>query len=602
MERSPFESAATAVQDWLDRGPGSAWAKRDALLRADAGFAWDVELRDDALPIRAVRIVLPPDFPASTCDLFVDKSSFLKLPHVEADGHVCIGLASIPEDYSDPVAAVMRALIALTEQLLGPATDPQWVQQQFHEERTSYWAQLCIGRRKARDRRPVAARTYVDVGELNRWSSGSIAAYIPAGCKHRNYSLQVAANADPNELAVRHQWADGMMVRGDALFVRLDPDMPWTPATWPQTFQALDALVGAVTDRECSLAHWVNGVGWSDDPVPRGSKKGQRRKKRLARGPDVPAGQRPLLVVLVQDGAMFGYQLYGSAMPSLQPPSIEPVPITRIDPDWALARDHNLDVLHERRKKRVLLLGAGSLGSPLASTLARAGVGHLDIVDAQQMEAENTSRHELGVSSVGRTKAPELARQLRKEVPGLAVNGYWGDVATWTSKNCVPGTYDLVVECTAESSVRTFLSHTRMALFGNVPIIHAWTEPLCSAGHVVLSQAVVPWPDDDPADSLVNASDLSAADTRVAPPACSGGFHPYGAADIEQVAAFAAERVIAVLDSMELPSTVWSWVRSSAFFAQLPVQVAKRSIVPTSSSAHDSATVTRDLAEVLLRT
>ena len=591
--RSPFESAATVVQDWLDHGPASTWAKRDTRLRADAGFAWDIELNDHTLPIRAVRIVLPPDFPASACELYVSRDNFLKLHHVEADGHVCIGLTPIPDDYNDPVAAVTRSLKALQEQLLGPAADARWLQEQFHAERTSYWAQLCVSRHKARDRRPVATRTYVDVGKLDRWSVCSSAAYVPAGCKHRRYALQVASSTDPHELAARHHLADGMIVRGNALFVRLDEEMPWTPATWPQSFEALSALVDIATKHEFSLGRWVNDAGWSDIPEPR------KRTKGRTRTTDVPRGQRPLLVVLVQSGAMFGYQIFGSSSPALQAPCIEPVSITRIDPDWALARDHNLDVLHARRNKRVLLLGAGSLGSPLASTLARAGVGHLDILDAQCMETENTSRHELGLSSSGHAKAIRLAQQLRKEVPGLVVNGYQADVTTWTSKNCLPGKYDLVVECTAESSVRTFISHIRTALFGNIPVIHAWAEPLGSAGHVVLSQPAVPWPDDDPADALVNASDLSATQTHVTMPACSGGFHPYGAADIDLISAFTAERVIAVLDDIQIPSTVWSWVRSSAFYAKLSMPIALRSIVPTSRSSSDSATTTRDLAEVL---
>ena len=587
--RSPFESAAVMVQDWLDHGPGATWAKRDTRLRADAGIAWDVELNDHTLPIQAVRIVLPPDFPASVCELYVSRDNFLKLPHIEADGHVCLGLTPIPEDYVDPVAAITRSLKALQEQLLGPAADARWLQEQFHAERISYWAQLCVSRRKAHDRRPVATRTYVDVGRLGSWSACSSAAYVPAGCKHRRYALQVASSTDPHELAERHQLADGMMVCGDALFVRLDREMPWTPATWPESFEALSALVDIATKHECSLAHWVNDVGWSDTPTLR------KRTKGRARNTDVPPGQRPLLVVLVQDGAMFGYQLFGSAVA----PCIEPVCITRIDPDWALARDHNLDVLHSRRNKRVLLLGAGSLGSPLASTLARAGVGRLDILDAQCMETENTSRHVLGLSSSGHAKATKIAQQLRKEVPGLVVNGYLGDVTTWTCKNCLPGKYDLVVECTAESSVRTFISHMRTAVFGDIPVIHAWAEPLGSAGHVVLSQPAVPWPANDPADALVNASDLSASKTHVTMPACSGGFHPYGAADIELISAFTAERVIAVLDDIQMPSAVWSWVRASAFFARLPGPVTIRSIVPTSSSSFDSATTTRDLAEVL---
>jgi hypothetical protein len=192
-----------------------------------------------------------------------------------------------------------------------------------------------------------------------------------------------------------------------------------------------------------------------------------------------------------------------------------------------------------------------------------------------------------------------LARRLRKQIPGLEVRGFQDKVETWCAKNCHPGDYDLVVECTAESSVRTFLSHMRERLFGTCPLIHAWVEPLCSAGHVVLTQPGLPWPPEDPADSHVNVSDLSANDTRIQLPACAGGFHPYGAADIALVAAFAAERVIGVLDDSGQPSTVWSWIRASAFFDKVAVPVTLRPVVPVSPYPSDSAAITRDLATVL---
>ncbi len=487
--------------------------------------------------------------------------------------------------------------MALNDQLLGPARNPSWVEEQFHSERASYWAHYCGSRRKAPDRRPVPKLTYVDIGDAGLWAEGSIAAYIPAASKHRHYTLQVvaAASVDPQELAVRHRWADGTFVRGGALFVHLDDNERWTPSTWPMSFEALDALIDRATNHECSLEEWASRASRSHKPIA----ETRGKKARCHRDSDVPPGQAPLLVVLAQGSVMFGYQVFGAAAWLLQPPSIEPVSITRVDADWALARDHSLDILRARREKRVLLLGCGSLGSPLAKALARSGIGRLDIVDAQLMGVENTSRHALGIRDVGKSKADALAQQLRQDIPGLNVRGYLADAPMWVTKNCKPDAYDLVVECTAESSVRTFISHTRATLFGDAPVIHAWTEPLCSAGHVVLTQPDVAWPVDDPADTLVNASDLSTRDTRVNLPACSDGFHPYGAADIELVAAFAAERIIGILDDMRQPSTVWSWIRSSAYFEGLSVQVITRAIVPVSASKFDSATTTRELRAVL---
>lgn len=593
MKRSPFDTASLHVREWLDSGPGAEWCKR-ARVPASVGHAWDVEFGDATLPVAGVRIVLPPDFPASPCKLYVDKSYFLKLPHVEADGHVCLGIESIPEDYEDPVSAVTRALTTLNTQLLGPARDSSWIEAQFHSERASYWAHYCGSRRKARDRRPVPKLTYVDIGAVGLWAEGFIAAYIPAKSKHRRYSLQVAAASpsDPQELAARHRWADGTFVRGEALFVRLPDNERWTPSTWPTSFEALKMLIDRATNHECSLEKWANRAS-------RAHKTSAGKRAQCNPDSRLPPGQVPLLVLIEHDGVMFGYQIFGAAVWLLQPPSIEPVNITRVDADWALARDHSLGLLQARREKRVLLLGCGSLGSPLAKALARSGVGHLDIVDAQLMGAENTSRHALGMRDVGRSKADALAQQLRQDIPGLIVHGYLADASMWATTNCKPGMYDMVVECTAESSVRTFISHMRTSLFGEAPIVHAWTEPLCSAGHVVLTQPDVAWPAEDPADTLVNASDLSARDTRVKLPACSDGFHPYGAADIELVAAFAAERVIGILNDMQQTSTVWSWVRSSAYFEELPVPVNMRSIVPVSRSRSDSATTTRELRLIL---
>jgi hypothetical protein len=596
-----FKAATAKVQSWLDHGDGSAWAKRDSRLSIEKGVAWNIDLQTDGLPIRSVRILLPPDFPSSPCKLYVDRDCFLKLPHIEEDGHVCIGLTSIPDDYVEPVHAIFRALRTLKENVLAPSVDPHWVQKEFHLERASYWNQHCDRRKKAGDRRPTPVRTFVDAGTFSIWTEGALTAYVPIGAKHRRYSLQMATATvnDAHEIATRHKWAEGTMVKGNALFVQLPSELTWTPQTWPDSFIALHELVGRVTEHESLLNDWLRKVGWGDNLSQKPKMKDKSKGGKHGELRQAPPGQQPLLVVLVQDGVMFGYQLSMPVFPLGKVPNIEPIKITRVDPDWCLARDHQLPLIHDRRSKRVLLIGCGSLGSPLAGFIARAGVGHLDIVDSQLMGTENTSRHELGVLDAGFSKAVTLASRLMKDVPGLTARGFFAEAADWTTTNCRPGDYDLVIECTAESAVRTFISHARREVFGDCPVVHSWTEPFCSAGHVVLTQLAVPWPAIDPADSLVNASDLSAEDTRINLPACSGGFHPYGAADIAFVAAFVAERVIAVLDDLRHVSTVWSWVRSSAYFETLPVRVTTRPIVPSSSSNFDSATMTRALANVL---
>ncbi len=65
---------------------------------------------------------------------------------------------------------------------------------------------------------------------------------------------------------------------------------------------------------------------------------------------------------------------------------------------------------------RVLVVGAGGLGSPLISYLAAAGVGHLGIIDYDRVELSNLQRQILHeAADVGRLKA-ESARDRVEEL------------------------------------------------------------------------------------------------------------------------------------------------------------------------------------------
>ena len=73
-------------------------------------------------------------------------------------------------------------------------------------------------------------------------------------------------------------------------------------------------------------------------------------------------------------------------------------------------------------QSRVLLVGAGGLGSPVALYLAAAGVGTLGLVDGDDVSLTNLQRQVLhGTPDVGRPKVDSAADSILRLNPAVEV-------------------------------------------------------------------------------------------------------------------------------------------------------------------------------------
>src|ERR1700685_983742 len=71
---------------------------------------------------------------------------------------------------------------------------------------------------------------------------------------------------------------------------------------------------------------------------------------------------------------------------------------------------------------RVLVVGAGGLGSPVLQYLAGAGVGCLGVVDADTLEPSNLHRQPLyGLADVGKTKTDLALAAIERINPAVQV-------------------------------------------------------------------------------------------------------------------------------------------------------------------------------------
>ena len=121
----------------------------------------------------------------------------------------------------------------------------------------------------------------------------------------------------------------------------------------------------------------------------------------------------------------------------------------------------------QRRLKaaRVLVVGAGGLGSPAALYLAAAGVGVLGLADFDTVEFSNLQRQILhGTSSVGTSKLASAARRLRDVNPGVELVLHETRLSSANALDVLRG-YDVVVDGSDNFPTR-YLVNDACALLG----------------------------------------------------------------------------------------------------------------------------------------
>lgn len=117
------------------------------------------------------------------------------------------------------------------------------------------------------------------------------------------------------------------------------------------------------------------------------------------------------------------------------------------------------------RNARVLVVGAGGLGSPALLYLAAAGVGTLGVVDFDVVEESNLQRQVVhGVADVGRAKVDSAADRVAEVNPLVCVQRHREPLTASNAMEVVAG-YDLVVDG-ADNFATRYLVNDACALLG----------------------------------------------------------------------------------------------------------------------------------------
>jgi molybdopterin/thiamine biosynthesis adenylyltransferase len=134
--------------------------------------------------------------------------------------------------------------------------------------------------------------------------------------------------------------------------------------------------------------------------------------------------------------------------------------------------------------RRVLIAGAGSVGSRIAEDLVRSGVGAFTVIDPDQVDAPNLARTVYSAADIGVPKPDALARRLRAIDPAVVVDRHATPLGTTDLPQVLAGV-SLVVGATDDMAEQALLAHHAYA--AGVPLVACALYRKAAAGEVVLS-------------------------------------------------------------------------------------------------------------------
>ena len=119
----------------------------------------------------------------------------------------------------------------------------------------------------------------------------------------------------------------------------------------------------------------------------------------------------------------------------------------------------------------VLVIGAGGLGSPVALYLAAAGVGHIGLVDMDQVDLSNLQRQVIHrTSDVGRMKVSSAKEKIALLNPDVRVTEYPFPLMADNASD-IAVQYDVLVDGTDNFAAKFLIND--LAILTDRPLVHA---------------------------------------------------------------------------------------------------------------------------------
>lgn len=122
------------------------------------------------------------------------------------------------------------------------------------------------------------------------------------------------------------------------------------------------------------------------------------------------------------------------------------------------------------KEQSIQLIGCGALGGEIGDSLAKAGLGNIDLIDKEILHAHNIVRHVLGTESIGLPKVVALRHKLLSHNPFINV-GYDHNNCEVLTGNVFDNSYDLSISTIADDNIEGYINE--LALIKNQTVFYA---------------------------------------------------------------------------------------------------------------------------------
>lgn len=140
------------------------------------------------------------------------------------------------------------------------------------------------------------------------------------------------------------------------------------------------------------------------------------------------------------------------------------------------------------QEKKVTIIGAGGLGITAAVSLAKMGIGIINIIDYDNVEMVNTNRFFFRESMIGIPKVEAVEKIIFEEAPDTQVNPISEDIFSFEEFENILCASDVILTCADNVRVRKYTNY--LAIKNRINVIDAGVSLDGFSGNV---QSIIPF-------------------------------------------------------------------------------------------------------------